>query len=321
MVDFRYHVVSIVAVFLALAVGIVLGTNVLSGDVLASLKNETSQLRKEKQDLRDELTADKAQMGNYAAFAQLAEPALVAGQLSGQRVVLVLAPGASKDLRDQLARTLVLAGATVSTQIELQAAFVDPTQGGVLESVVDLLGPTGLQLSPNADAYQQASAALAVSLATAPRTSGHPEVSDALSEEAVALLRGLADDGFLKLADEPTATGTMMVLVGSAAPAKAAAGDAGTDSILVGLAQAFAATSGGALIAGPTGSDATGGILNALRSENTAAKAVAGVDNVDVPPGRVAAVLALAAAVKGAVGQFGTGAGSSSTIPTPASGR
>ena len=52
MVDFKYHVVSIVAVFLALAVGIVLGTNVLSGDVLKNLQTQTGQLRKEAQDLR-----------------------------------------------------------------------------------------------------------------------------------------------------------------------------------------------------------------------------------------------------------------------------
>ncbi len=321
MVDFRYHVVSIVAVFLALAVGIVLGTNVLSGDVLASLKAETSQLRKEKQDLRDELTADKAQVGNYAAFAQLAEPTLVAGQLSGQRIVMVLAPGASKDLRDQVAKSLVMAGARVSAQIEIQPAFVDATHVAVLESVIDLLGPGALQLPPDADVYQQAAAALAVSLATSPRTSVHPETTDGLSEAAVALLRGLADDGFIKLPEQPTATGTMMVLIGAATPAKASASDAESAAILVELAQAFAATSGAALIAGPTGSDDPDGLLGALRGDGTAAKVVAGVDNVDVPPGRVAAVLALAGAVRGVVGQFGTGTGSSATIPTPASGR
>jgi hypothetical protein len=37
VIAFKYHVVSIVAVFLALAVGIVLGTNVLAGDVLSNL--------------------------------------------------------------------------------------------------------------------------------------------------------------------------------------------------------------------------------------------------------------------------------------------
>ena len=31
MIDFRYHIVSIIAVFLALAVGIVVGTTALNG--------------------------------------------------------------------------------------------------------------------------------------------------------------------------------------------------------------------------------------------------------------------------------------------------
>ena len=70
MVDFKYHVVSIVAVFLALAVGIVLGTNVLSGDVLKNLKTQTSQLRKEAQDLRAQNDGQQAQINADQAFAE-----------------------------------------------------------------------------------------------------------------------------------------------------------------------------------------------------------------------------------------------------------
>ena len=38
IVDFRYHLVSIIAVFLALALGIVVGTTALNGALLDSLK-------------------------------------------------------------------------------------------------------------------------------------------------------------------------------------------------------------------------------------------------------------------------------------------
>ena len=38
MIDFRYHVVSIVAIFLALTVGLVIGASILSKGVADSLK-------------------------------------------------------------------------------------------------------------------------------------------------------------------------------------------------------------------------------------------------------------------------------------------
>ena len=39
MIDFRYHLVSIVAVFLALAIGIVLGSTELQGTTIDALRS------------------------------------------------------------------------------------------------------------------------------------------------------------------------------------------------------------------------------------------------------------------------------------------
>jgi hypothetical protein len=47
VIDFRYHLVSIVAVFLALAVGVVLGSAALNGPVVAGLRKSVSTLRHE----------------------------------------------------------------------------------------------------------------------------------------------------------------------------------------------------------------------------------------------------------------------------------
>jgi hypothetical protein len=57
VIDFRYHVVSIVAVFIALAVGIVLGSGPLKDDISGFLEDRTEQLAQEKVELQGEVSA------------------------------------------------------------------------------------------------------------------------------------------------------------------------------------------------------------------------------------------------------------------------
>ena len=45
MIDFRYHIVSLVAVFLALGVGIVLGSGPLDEQIQGALQTQTNDLR------------------------------------------------------------------------------------------------------------------------------------------------------------------------------------------------------------------------------------------------------------------------------------
>ena len=45
MIDFRYHLVSLVAVFIALAVGIALGAGPLREGISSTLESEVAQLR------------------------------------------------------------------------------------------------------------------------------------------------------------------------------------------------------------------------------------------------------------------------------------
>ena len=55
MIDFRYHVISIVAIFLALATGIALGAGPLGDEFDQQLANQAQQDRQDKEDLRDQL--------------------------------------------------------------------------------------------------------------------------------------------------------------------------------------------------------------------------------------------------------------------------
>ncbi len=55
LIDFRYHLVSIVSIFLALAVGIVLGAGPLKGELGDTLNKEVAGLRQDKADLNQQL--------------------------------------------------------------------------------------------------------------------------------------------------------------------------------------------------------------------------------------------------------------------------
>ena len=72
MIDFRYHLVSIVSIFLALAVGIVLGAGPLKGELGDTLNKEVAGLRQDKTDLNEQL--DEARAGAEARDAYMPRP-------------------------------------------------------------------------------------------------------------------------------------------------------------------------------------------------------------------------------------------------------
>ncbi len=128
MINFRYHIVSIVAVFLALAVGIVLGSTELQGTTIDVLTRTSSNLRTDLNTKTALASALQQQVNADQAFAQETEARLLSGLLAGQRVVLVTAPGAPGGVVTGLTSALRLAGATVTGQVNLQPKLLDASQ-------------------------------------------------------------------------------------------------------------------------------------------------------------------------------------------------
>ena len=76
MIDFRYHLVSIVAVFLALAVGIVLGSGPLDEQIQGALQTQTDDLRSQQNELRSQVADLEGQVAVGEEFAQEIEDPL-----------------------------------------------------------------------------------------------------------------------------------------------------------------------------------------------------------------------------------------------------
>ena len=69
MISFRYHIVSIVAVFLALALGIVVGTTALNGPVTSDLRHQVNGLKTDRSELADQVKALQGQVDTAGQFA------------------------------------------------------------------------------------------------------------------------------------------------------------------------------------------------------------------------------------------------------------
>ncbi|MDI6711344.1 MAG: copper transporter [Bacillota bacterium] len=119
IINLRYHIVSLVAVFLALGIGILIGSAVLGNDTIAQsqqqvadrLEKHLNELRHENEVVRQQLAALQAENAVQRQFSKDALPFLVAGRLAGVNVALVeTSPFATgQDLRP----VLEMAGARV----------------------------------------------------------------------------------------------------------------------------------------------------------------------------------------------------------------
>ena len=114
MIHFRYHVVSLTAVFLALAVGLVLGSTVLNGPMLDALNNQVNTLGRDNSQLREQVSFLEEEASREETFAAEAAPMLLADALTGRRAALVVLPG-GEDYGEGVSEMLGLAGATLTS--------------------------------------------------------------------------------------------------------------------------------------------------------------------------------------------------------------
>ena len=141
MISFRYHLVSLAAVLMALAAGVVLGAGPLDGQ-LGGTSSSSSTSQQAKLDAATKQASDLQAITTYddAATAALA-PAVLPGQLAAKSVVVVVTPGADGAQVDELVKAVETAGGKVTGEVDIQPSWVDPDQGTVLDSLSAQLVP------------------------------------------------------------------------------------------------------------------------------------------------------------------------------------
>ncbi|MDQ1700369.1 MAG: hypothetical protein QOG34_2232 [Frankiaceae bacterium] len=314
MIDFRYHIVSIVAVFLALALGLFLGSTTLQGAVFQDLQKHLTNAQNHVSALETNVDQLNSQRNHDRSFDQALEPYAVAGRLSGQLVVIVSAPGASGDIRSRLMTTLERAGATVTADIRLQSALIDPKQDAFLGGLADRVSIPGRD-TPTGTGAERVVAQIADVVGVRPETRPLPStvITNVLSTYADGnLLTTPAVHG-----NQPR-PGTLAILLTGASPARTADQQVvqSEQTILVDLAKDLDASSLGAVVVGPPTPNGTGQTDLVATVQSGTGSGVSAVRGVDQSAGRIAMVFALVEQLNDKFGSYGTVPGAT-PLPTP----
>jgi hypothetical protein len=319
VIDFRYHLVSIVAVFLALAMGIVLGSTELRGAAFSALDRTSSALSAKLNAANSENSALQQQVGGDNAFAAAAEPVLLAHLLDGKRAVVVTAPGAPAGVVSGITTALTDAGASVSGQVTLTTKFADTSGSNLslLNQLTQQVTPSGMTLA-NGTPQQQAAQVLGSAIVSSSSAqSGGQAGNGQAARSAQTILQSYADGGFLTVSGQPASGATLAVIVTSANPPAGGDSDPANQAI-VALATELGQASDAAVVVGPSAGSGQGSAISAVRA-SSAANNASTVDNADAASGQIVAVQALEQQVAGhKPGSYGTQQDASSDGPSPA---
>ncbi|MEU5696141.1 copper transporter [Actinosynnema sp. NPDC020468] len=307
MISLRYHIVSITAVFLSLAVGVVLGSTAISGRLLSGLTDDNSALGREVAGLQSERNALNAKLTDADSFATSVGPLAVRGQLTDRTVVLVTTADARPNDRDAVAELLRASGASVSGELQLTDSFVDPNKADQLRDLVARLQPAGVQLPTGSDPGTRAGGLLGALLLL--NKDNQPQASEA---ESAAALAGLTSAGFVKPGQGLRPAQLAVVLTGGAA-----SGDSAGDraAVVARFATQLDRSGAGVVLAGGEGSANGTGALGVVRADTAATSVLTTVDDVGTAAGRIVVVLSLREQLDGKAGRYGTAGNAEAPAP------
>jgi hypothetical protein len=113
--DFRYHALSLVAVFLALAVGVLLGVAIGDAGLVSSAKRDLeSSLRADVRSSRSQAADLQAELDRHESYEQQTYADLVAGRLSGEQIGLLFLGPADDAVVNEVRDSLEPAGAKLA---------------------------------------------------------------------------------------------------------------------------------------------------------------------------------------------------------------
>ena len=322
MIDFRYHLVSLISVFLALAVGIVLGAGPLRENLGDQLAGQVEQLRTEQEQLRTEAEQLSAQNDQLSSFVTEIGPELVSGTLEGDRVAVLTDDSSTRTSVERVTTLLEEAGASGVVRIELQSTLWEPGREQERADAVAAVREIAPAVLEEADGEELTDSQLLSSLVPTLLAGDEASGVDAATREQ--LWQVLTDRSMVAVDGEAPAA-VDAVIQASAAPEELA-DDAEDDAAAAERAQGLLAsrtsmlgtlarTGLPAVVSAVTpANDASTGILRTVRGESTYDE-LSTTDRLQEPDGPVLAVLALVEQTRGGSGAYGTTADAEDRLP------
>lgn len=309
MIDFKYHVVSLISVFLAVALGIIIGTTALNGGIVTNLRSNVSDLTDDKRDLENRVTTLNQAIENNSEFDAEIAPTLVDGALGNQNFIVITAgDNVTAELRDPIITMMQDAGGNNTGAISLTNSYTDPAHADEMLNYASSDLPAGVSLPESNDEGAVVGTLLA-SMLVAPQ-GGTAQPSAAIT----TVLSGLGSLGVLKVDSTDIQPAPNVVIIVSGQPADQADE---RNHMVLSLATALDKAGAAVVIAGDAASATEDGVIAAARDDAAVATSVSTIDNADRASGRVNVVWALRAEATGSSGSYGAVADADPIAPSP----
>ncbi|CAB4587678.1 unannotated protein [freshwater metagenome] len=187
MISLRQHIFSLVAVFVALAVGIAAGSTVVRGPLLDSTRarlESAEELIEVERAENDALAAELAQLDNWVVDGP---DQLLRGRLSGLAVLTIVAGDVDPDVVAGVVRSIRATAGPFLGELRIDPAVFDPEQTDRVASVL------GITLEPEADAAGDDVSADDVAALT--MTAFGERIAERLPTVAEAIVTTVASEG------------------------------------------------------------------------------------------------------------------------------
>ena len=303
MINFRYHIVSLMAVFLALAVGLVLGVT-LRPSVDTGLAQQAAQDRKQVQDLRAELDRRNALDEYREAYDARAGQELTAGALNETKVAVVAMPEAPSAVVSAMNAAVTAAGGTVTATVKVNAKAFDQEKGAELTSALSTYaGALGLTDSMS----DGTKLGLALGRAVSSKQAGRRDAT------ALDIADSLASAGLITIDEDAGDSAQLVILVSAEATDPRPPPEQLTAH--VDMAVALRVTAAGVVLAGPNSAEIEGTDVLAARNDDAAVDVLSTVDVADLTSGVTTTVLAGKEQLLGRQGHYGAFSKADAPLP------
>ena len=292
MINLRFHIVSLVAVFLALAIGIAVGATVVDQGLVSQSQRRIAALDSTLQDRAATIATLRRDRNAFERFGVEAEPRMVRARLAVTPVLVVGDAAVDARRLETLEGTLRASGAQVLGSLSI---------GRVLSIV---------------SAAETTKARQAISA-----TSSRPDTVQFLLRERVigaiahpletATLDSLVDAGFVERRD-PEGGVFPAVLLNGTRVIFVHQSSSGAAAETVGAFLGRLTEAGTPVVVVGSGDDP---VVARIRTIPALAGRIATVDNIDTRAGRVATIYALEDLARGRAGHYGDGDGAERLLP------
>ncbi len=313
MIDFRYHLVSLVSVFLALAVGIVLGAGPLKEPIGESLQSQVDALRADRDDLLAKLDAANGNIEKQNEFVTAAAPELIGDTLKDATVTVISAPEADPQQVEEVTNRIKEAGGTIASDV----SFVDDalSVSGAGEFMTTLRGLVPALPADDATALR---AALVIALTGKASMLAEGKDRDDAEAKAEEIFNAFVDAGRLRTDTDHKTTDLFVIiddensqLAEETEPSPEATGDMASRDAVTEFVNALTNEATSVVVAGDAAS-AANGLVSVLRTGKSRASTV---DGLGLGAGAIITVRAIAAGRAGTHGHFGFASDAESILP------